>query len=1321
MSGIVINRQPRQPGPQMPQGQMELQEPPELPEVIASDPASAMMYLPMGLGSASTVLMATNTNANPMMYLSSGLMGVATVGSMVGQMGQSGRERKRRLAGSRRDYLRYLGQIRRHVRDAINDQRRAIAWTHPDPEHLWQLAIGPRLWERRANHRDFAEVRIGLGTRRASLRLTPPQTKPIEDLEPLCASALRRFIYAYASASDLPTAVQMRGFPLLALSGDRAVTTAMTRALVAQLATMHAPEDLRIALIAEPARHAEWDWLKWLPHNAHPSEVDGGGPVRLFASTHDELLQRMGRSMLERPGFEPGATPSPAEPFIVVVSDGAACVPEQALLRTVGMRNAVLVDVTATGEEPYGLVLHVEPELMRVAGGQKTVLGRPDTLSRNRALNLARLLAPFRTPGAGSVDASEPLKSSFDLTQLLNIGDPRTYDVHSLWRRGNRWGNLLVPIGLGAEGQVVALDLKESAQGGMGPHGVLIGATGSGKSELLRTLVIGLAATHSSETLNFVLADFKGGATFLGMEKLPHTSAVITNLADELPLVARAQDALQGEMVRRQQLLRDAGYASLRDYEKARLAGVQMPSLPTLLVIVDEFSELLATKPEFIELFVMIGRLGRSLGVHLLLASQRLDEGRISQLESHLSYRIALRTFSASESRSVIGVPDAHELPSGPGHGYLKPNPTTLVRLKATYVSGPCPSPQAKQETRRVADPVRQRQVVAFTTAPVQLPQSAEPVAEDKPAARTEDKDAPVKESLCDVLIQRLTGSGPLARQIWLPPLAEPPSLDTLLPGIIADANRGIVATNWRSGSVAAPIGVVDHPFEQRRELLIADLSGATGHVGIVGAPQSGKSTMLRTLITALALTHSPLEAQFYCLDFGGGTLASLAAMPHVGSVSSRLDRDRVKRTISELAGLLERREQVFTANAVESMSQYRQMRAAGRINDPYGDVFLVIDGWHTIRQEYEDLEPVIGELAGRGLGFGIHMVIAATRWSEVRPWMRDLIGSRFELKLGDALESEVGTKAAMGVPAVPGRGLTSDGYHFLSAVPRLDGVCSAADLSTVVRDLVEDIATAWAGPCAPEVRLLPDVLPIDQLPPPDGDLRVVLGWDEHRLAPIMHDFEQTPHLLVFGDNETGKTNLLRLLAKQVMARYTPDEAKILLGDFRGGLYDTVPPEYRIGYATNADTLAGLAEKAAISMRARLPGSDITPERLRRRDWWTGPLLYLLIDDYDLASSGMSGPLSPLQDLLAQGVPVGMHLVLARSSSGAMRAMMDPLIRRMWELGNPGLLLSYAKEEGKFLGEAAPRQLPPGRAQLVSRRGIQLVQTGFVPVQQTGA
>jgi len=385
----------------------------------------------------------------------------------------------------------------------------------------------------------------------------------------------------------------------------------------------------------------------------------------------------------------------------------------------------------------------------------------------------------------------------------------------------------------------------------MGPHGLVIGATGSGKSELLRTLVLGLTLTHAPDDLNLVLVDFKGGATFAGMSDLPHVSAVITNLAQELTLVDRMQDALAGEMVRRQQLLRDAGnLASVRDYESARAARPDLPPLPSLLIVVDEFSELLAARPEFIDLFVAIGRLGRSLGLHLLLASQRLEEGRLRGLESHLSYRIGLRTFSAGESRTVLGVPDAYELPADPGLGYLRPDPATLLRFRAAHVSGP---PRGRTPVRR-EDGGSPPGILPFTVSEVLLPDAARPAPD--PAVPEPPVD---RESVLDLAVRRMAGRGPAAHQVWLPPLDQPDPLGDLMPDLVAHPTLGLVSRRWRdAGRLVVPLGTIDRPREQRRDTLTVDLAGAGGHAVVVGGPRSGKSTLLRTLVAGIALTTTP-------------------------------------------------------------------------------------------------------------------------------------------------------------------------------------------------------------------------------------------------------------------------------------------------------------------------------------------------------------------------------------------------------------------------------------------------------------------------------
>ncbi|MFJ9706465.1 type VII secretion protein EccCa [Streptomyces sp. NPDC101234] len=1327
MSTVVAKRSSRAEGPQLPEGQVELAEPPVLGEPASADFGSALMYLPMGLGTGAMVLMFSMRSAGPTTYLMSGMMGVAMISMTLTQIGRSSSERRRRMRAERRDYLRYLAQKRRQARQAAAQQRSALLWDNPDPGQLWALAMGARLWERRPAHGDFARVRIGQGIRRAALEFLPPQTKPVEDLEPLTAISLRRFTKAHQTVPRLPIPVALRRFTSVEFAGEPEPALALLRAMIGQLAVFHSPDELRIAVLGGESARDEWDWLKWLPHNAHPSEADDAGPVRLAAEDHDTLLELLGTDVRDRPDHDPDASPSVAEPFVVIVAQGIR-LPETSRLLHGGLRNVVLLDATgAMTGGPKVLRLTAHGTSVAFPSGDDTVTAEADALSRTQADTLARTLAPMRT--SGSVDLTDQaLDSDFDLTALLGIRDPRTFDVAAKWRpRQAQSARLLVPLGVTEDGEVVELDIKESAQGGMGPHGLLIGATGSGKSELLRTLVLGLVATHSSEVLNLVLVDFKGGATFLGMDRLPHTSAVITNLADEIHLVDRMRDSINGEMIRRQELLRESGYSSLFDYEKARGAGVNLTPLPSLLIIVDEFSELLASKPEFVDLFVSIGRLGRSLGVHLLLASQRLDESRIHKVEGHLSYRIALRTFSSMESRSVIGVSSAYELPSAPGNGYLKVDTTNLVRFKAAYVSGPAPEPVSEAE--QSAEQARAAQEITVFGLAQQgtllSERTEEHLAELRPlrSAEREESAGPAagaeqsEESLLEVLIGRLEESGPPARQVWLPPLTESPSLDQLLPGIVPDPVRGMSAADYPAlGSLRVPLAIVDRPFEQLRELLVADLSGADGHIGLVGAPQTGKSTMLRTLMMSLALTHTPEEVQFYCLDFGGGGLVSTAGLPHVGSVATRLERDRVLRTVAELTQLLEKREEEFTSRGLESMTAYRALRATGEIDDPYGDVFLVVDGWGTLRQDYEDLEPRVIDMAARGLSFGLHVIGSAVRWSEIRPRLRDLLGTKFELRLGDSMESEVGSRTAATVPHQPGRGLTAGGHHFLSALPRLDSSGETADLTAATKSAVAEIDTFWTGRSAPGVRLLPTRLPVNQLPEAEGDLRVCLGWDEQRLEPVWHDFSATPHLMVFGDGETGKTNALRLMIRSITSRYTPDQARVMVADPGRGLLTSVPEEYRVGYVVDGDALAQLATSASVSVGKRVPGPDISPEQLARRDWWEGPRLFVLLDDYDLFSGtpGAPSPMAPLVPLLAQGLHIGMHLVVARSTSGAVRAMMDPVLRRLWELGNPALLFSYPKEEGKFLGEAKPRTLPSGRAQLVTRRSVKLVQTGLV-------
>jgi DNA segregation ATPase FtsK/SpoIIIE, S-DNA-T family len=1252
---VLLRRSARRPAPEIPSGELHVGPPPEIPQVVGARWQQLMVVLPM-LGGGVAMAMLMGRGGGPYSYVVGALFGISSL-AMLASWSGAGAPKKAEMMAARRDYLRHLAGLRRRARETVARQRAGLAYRHPEPGRLWSTVASHRLWERRATDPDFGVVRVGAGPQALATALVPPVTRTPGDLEPMTAGALRRFLDAYSVVPDLPVALSLRGFARIHLRGD---ASALVRAMVVQLSVFHAPDDLRIAVCAGPERRAAWEWVKWLPHAQHPARTDALGPVRLVAGSGPELERLLGDVVGSRSRFGGGSARD--GPHVVVVLDGATWSQEG------GIDGVSFLDLGGPPPrllDPSTLVLSVDAagRLLVDSGDGPAEVGRADPLTAVEAEAVARRLAPYRL--AAATDADEPPATVEPaLAELLGLGDLDTAPPPRAAR-----DRLRVPVGVTPAGRPVELDLKESAQDGMGPHGLLVGATGSGKSELLRTLVLGLAATHSSEELNVVLVDYKGGATFAALDRLPHTAAVITNLADELPLVDRMTDALNGEIVRRQELLRRAEVSSIREYGKARTP------LPYLLIVCDEFAELLAAKPDFIDLFLQIGRLGRSLGVHLLLASQRLEEGRLRGLDTHLSYRIGLRTFSALESRSVLGVPDAYELPRSPGHGFLKAGTEPLVRFKAAYVSGPFRRRGDRLPVARAGRP----RVLPYGTSYVPAPSPAVPPAESGP-------------SLLELLVERLAGQGPPAHRVWLPPLSRPPTLDELLGSVASDAGRGLTVANPDlRGALQVPVAVIDNPFEQRRDVLWLALDGAAGHVAVAGGPQSGKSTVVRTLICGLALTHSPAEVRVYCLDFGGGSLGTLRDLPHVGGVAGRLDAEAVRRTVGDVATLLAERE-------------------AGAAVD--GHVLLVVDGWATLRGDYDDLEPMITDIATRGLSYGVHVVAAASRWLDFRPAIRDLFGSRVELRLGDPTDSLVSRRAALTVPEkVPGRGITAEGRHLLTALPAL------ATLDGDPAALVRAVAAGWAGPPAPRVRLLPPVLPYTDLDLGGEDgLRLPIGIAEADLRPVEVDFGSDPHLLLFGDAECGKSSFLRALATSISRRFAPEEARLILVDYRRSLLGAIDSDHLIGYGTTAATTGQLIESVDGYMRRRLPGPDVTPQQLRDRSWWTGPELFVLVDDYDLVAAAPVNPLLPLVEHLSQARDLGLHLVLTRRSGGASRALYEPVIQRLRELASPGLVMSGDHEEGALVGSVRPAPLPPGRGRLVTRReGTRLVQLAYLP------
>ncbi|MET9199380.1 type VII secretion protein EccCa [Gordonia sp. NPDC003585] len=1351
-------RRPRITPPRTPGGEVNIQAPPDVPRVVPGSLLVKLLPVVMivavvGMLALMFVTGGRNILSNPL-FMMFPLMMVMSMFGMFAAGGRGGPKRAAELNEERKDYFRYLGQMRAQVLETVDKQRAALSWSHPDPTVLPSVVGTRRMWERRPNDADFVHARVGVGSQRLATRLMAPETGPLEDIEPVSMVALRRFVRTHSVVHRLPTAISLRGFPAVNIEGARQETRTLVRAMLLELCVFHGPDHLRVGIVTGDPAGEVWDWAKWLPHVAHPTLRDGVGAARMVYPSLVDLENALAADLLERGRFSRSAPPSAGRAHLVVIIDDGYVTGDERLINDAGTEGVTVIDLTAPDD---GLAARRGLQLVARDGrvAARSAFGVEefadmDSMSGEEAEAIARRLARYRLATAATMANLESEVTSTDpgLPALLGISDASRFDPNIGWRGRSGRERLRVPIGYTPAGTTVELDIKESAHGGMGPHGLCIGATGSGKSEFLRTLVLAMLATHSPSELNLVLVDFKGGATFLGLESAPHVAAIITNLEQELSMVDRMKDALSGEMNRRQEILRAAGnFANVTDYERARASGVRLKPLPALFIVVDEFSELLSQKPDFAELFVAIGRLGRSLHIHLLLASQRLEEGKLRGLDSHLSYRIGLKTFSANESRTVLGVPDAYHLPSVPGSAYLKCDSSEPLRFNTSYVSGPYHPPVSADAASEPApaSSVPQGHLKVFTALPVPCDDMSPPGAGrmsptesllDRAASLLDEEppaglSAVAVPSLLETLVGRMAGSGPPAHEVWLPPLDESPTIDQLLGP--RDWTRPAAV-----GNLALPVGIVDRPYEQRRDQYVIDVSGAAGNVAVVGGPQSGKSTTLRALIMSAAASHTPEQVQFYCLDFGGGSLAGIAGLPHVGSVATRGDMDAVRRTVAEVAAIVRARELLFARLGIESMRDYRTRRAewfATGLLDPadplaedrFGDVFLVFDGIGVLRNEFESLEDQINVIVAQGLSYGVHIIVSASRWAEVRPAMRDLIGSRLELRLGDPMDSEMGRRAAQLVPQNrPGRGLTAQELHMLMALPRLDGVSTAESLPAGVAQAVEKLCAAYPARAAMPVRKLGTeigaevvVAAVESAGITLRPNQVAIGVGELELAPVVLDFGTQPHFMAFADVEHGKTNLLRTIVTGLVAGATPDQARIVFVDYRRTMLGVIDGDHLAGYASSAERAAVMMQQLAGYLSERLPPEDLTVQQLRERNWYEGPDVYVVIDDYDMVATASGNPMLALVDLAAHARDIGLHIVLARRSGGAGRALFDPLIARLKDLSSDVLLMSGDRDEGYIIGRARMQNLIPGRGELISRsRPQEMIQIAYTaPVE----
>jgi len=1292
MSRLIFEARRRLAPPTTRKGTITIEAPPELPRVIPpSFLRRAMPYVIVIL----IVGMVVALVATGMRVISPQTLFfpfVLLLAATALYRGNDNKTRTEEVDAERADYLRYLSVVRDNIRTQAAEQRATAQWSHPDPAMLATVPGSRRQWERDPHDPDFLVLRAGRHQAPLATALRVSDTADEVDLEPVSHSALRSLLDTQRIVRDVPTGIDLTKVSRITVLGEAAEARAAMRAWIAQAVTWHDPTVLGVALVTRDLERPDWSWLKWLPHIDIPGELDGVGPARFLSTDADELVALLGFALADRPAFT-GAPADALRHLLIVVDDPDYDLNGSAL--AVGRAGVTVVHRAATSphREQYS---DPEKPILRIAGGAierwqtggwQPYIDSADQLGFDEAAHLARQLSRWDSnPTHAGLRSAATRGATF--TTLLGIPNASQLDVPTLWAPRRRDDELRVPIGVTGTGEPLIFDLKDEAEGGMGPHGLMIGMTGSGKSQTLMSILLSLLTTHSAERLIVIYADFKGEAGADSFRNFPQVVAVISNMAEKKSLADRFADTLRGEVARRETLLREAGrrvqgsaFNSVLEYENAIAAGHDLPPLPTLFVVADEFTLMLADHPEYAELFDYVARKGRSFRIHILFASQTLDVGKIKDIDKNTSYRIGLKVASPSVSRQIIGVEDAYHVEAGKEHkgvGFLVPAPGAMpIKFRSTYVDGIYEPPQAAKALVVHSNP----EPKLFTAGMV------EPDHGTVISTGEDEETAGPPRKLIATIGEQLARYGPRAPQLWLPPL------DDLIPLTAVLARGGVPQRQWRW-----PLGEIDKPFEMRRDPLVFDAASSAGNMVIHGGAKSGKSTALQTFIMSAASLHSPRDVTFYCLDYGGGQLRALEDLAHVGSVASALEPERIRRTFGELEQLLLSRQQ---------REAFRDRQGCAH-DDGYGEVFLVIDNLYAFGRDNTDQfntrNPLLAkatELVNVGLAYGIHVIITTPSWLEVPLAMRDGLGLRLELRLHDARDSNVRVVGALRRPAEavphdqPGRGLTMAAEHFLFAAPELDQVAA--------------INARHPGVTAPPVRLLPTNLAPDAVGALyRGPERVVIGQREEDLAPVVLDFIENPLLMVFGDSKSGKTTLLRHIIRTIREHSTADRVAFTVLDRRLHLVDEpLFPDNE--YTANLDRVTPAMLGLSNIIESRRPPAGLSAAEL---SGWTyrGHTDYLIIDDVDQIpdSPAVSGPYigqrpwTPLIAQLAQAGDLGLRVIVTARATGSGHVLMtSPLLRRFNDLQATTLMLSgNPQDSGKIRGQRFGR-LPAGRAILL--------------------
>lgn len=1219
----------------------------------------------------------------------------------------------------------------------------------------------------------WMSARIGKGTTNLLPALTFEELQVAENLEPVTTSQFRAFVRTQGFVTNMPVAVNMASSPAFALTGDVDKVFGLARAMIMSMAFNHAPSSLRIAVVSDDIESETWSWLKWLPHAQHPSAEDRFGTARLLYTSltdftsacpdavsppqenHPRWLVIVDKPNHEiRPpvsrGFEAGRI---ASTFLVVRAGADHLASSK--------RSRYEVDEDGVLHMPGDVKLAADYASLEVV----------DVFARSMACWKSIDTSDISLTGSASTERFR--KQTW--FEILGIGDIEAWDPRTVWEHNEQSSNFETPLGYARRGAelvegIVTLDFAEASRGGSGPHGVGQGKTGTGKSFMLGGIVLSMAALFSPHKVNFILMDFKGGSTFMGFELLPHTVAVISNLASETELLDRAEDVIDGELTRRQEELKKYKVKDILEYRKKRHSHpeLDMPAMPDLFIIADEFREFIKDNRHYLKLFESVAAIGRSLGVHLFLVSQYIDTSLIASVDKQLTYGISLAVESESESRAVLGSSGkAAHLSGGNGDALVSyksgTNNGTIAEFRTfnieqTYVP---PAPETSLESTVISDAAAQKSdtVLEVFTARNQTRQAEAEVIDhsDSPAAPAPEVVDSAETQMKNVLIDRISRFTDMkGLSLWQESLQVPLTYSKIQP-------KKADPSSW---DLRIVIGETDEPKRHRRvPFVISPSNPSTGHINIVGRPATGKSTTVETIISSTALSYGPDKVQFLVIDYAGAKLREVEEYPHVIGYSSGSNTDLIDRFFGEVRRVVDLRREAMNLRESPTVAAYLASKAADPVEgDPYGRLFLVIDGLgQMIAEEKEGRDPEFDKrllsLMKTALQVGVH-VIATTAGGDVGFHISQskIFGQIIPLSMDNAVEvvddRELRARVVNIPTGQPGRSVDMNlgGLYSRILIPVTDEVepigyddgnpiyARDTDFGPQIRQLAAYIRTQYEpvkDTWVPQVHAAPTEIDYTQvweryrttIDPEARTAAQPFALETSDLSIVDLADSPSPHLIVFGDPSSGKTTALRTIINNVVQQRRPHEAQFLFFDpsyaFFAEQQVLTQNNMCLAYTTSPDEAGDMFSNLAATLESRIPNAEtmrgVSRDTITNRRWYDGPDFYVIIDNLAQLGSGFGGGVAdPLGEVLAKNNSLGCFVFAAASPGDSTQLLTTKSLKlpdALMSHNAPILLLSGSNTQGKVVGNERFELRRPGQGRFYdpsrnpTGRTVQVVNT----------